>query len=180
MKFSTSLFAFTIASLSPLSASATDALQGCYKPVRGYAASICTAPDCSTQSGFYRVVLRNPTAPFGQRKKIVRGSFNGTTTGITTECPLGLGLTLNHELQERNHGGTLQTQNDIACGQDGSLVPPPPPPVKIIEEFQFVSGTGAFAGLRPGSSLILEGTLGASGFNTFTVPRNQGRTVCFD
>lgn len=153
-------------------------LPGCYVPKRGFAASICTDTEaCSTQSGVYRIVLRNNQAPIGERRLVISGTFQGAITGKTNECYGGAeGMTLSHLLVDKSLEGTLATSSDVACpvGGDGVTT------LEVQETMNLESGSGIYGGLLQGGEVVLNGTLDlTTGINTFSVVPGVGE-VCFD
>lgn len=172
MKPVIALLPVTLASALWASAAIATTPQGCYKPVRGYAASICTDVQCTTQSGYYRIVLRNPNLPLFDQRLVLRGSFSGQITGLSDACPGG--STLSHVLQDTNLGGTVITDGDIGCPLDPTDTTPP---IAVVETLNIVGGTGAYADLAWGT-VTLTGQL--AGFNTFAVTPTADDIVCFD
>jgi hypothetical protein len=167
--------------VTPLfSAHAADApAPGCYVPLRGSAASICTDQvNCTTQSGIFRIVLSNKAAGLGERRLVISGTFQGQITGETT-CFGGTapGMTLSHTLVDKSTGGSIQTEGDVGCviGGDGVTT------LQVVETLNLANGSGSYAGLDPDSKsqVVLTGTLDlTTGINTFRVEGGEGK-VCF-
>ena len=150
---------------------------GCYVPKRGFAASICTeAENCATQSGVYRIVLRNEAAPWGERRYVMSGTFNGFITGTTDDCAYGEGVVLSHILADKSFEGAITTSGDVACPVGGDGVTS----LDVEETMNLATGNGIYEGLVEGGQVMLTGTLGLStGINTFSVVPGVGE-VCFD
>ncbi|MDJ0740265.1 MAG: hypothetical protein QNJ91_11140 [Gammaproteobacteria bacterium] len=172
MKTARALLTVTLASALYTSTALATTPQGCYKPVRGYAASICSDLQCTTQSGYYRIVMRNPNLPLFKRRLVLRGSFSGRITGFTDACPGG--NTLSHVLRDSNLGGTVITDGDIGCPIDPTDTTPP---IAVVETLNIVGGSGAYANLAWGR-VTLTGQL--AGLNTFAVAPTADDIVCFD
>ncbi|GAB4354054.1 MAG: hypothetical protein Kow0060_04900 [Methylohalobius crimeensis] len=171
-----SKFAVSILAAAPfVSAWADTPPEGCYNPVRGFAASICTdTVACSTQAGIYRIVLRNEYAPFGKRRLVISGTFRGKIIEQPNECG---GITLNHIFMDKDMEGTISTNNDVGCpiGGDGVNT------LEIEEKLNVAQGTGIYEGLVPGGTITLTGTLGlVTGINTFEVTPSPDDEICFD
>jgi hypothetical protein len=157
-------------------ATANDAPLGCYKPVRGFAASICTDTElCTTQAGIFRIVLRNRDAPIGERRLIISGTFRGAITGTSDLCEGG--VMLSHLLMDKDMEGSLKTEGDVACPIGGDGIDT----LEVIETLKIADGFGIYEGVLPGSQVTLTGTLGLStGINTFRLKPTYEDEVCFD
>jgi hypothetical protein len=147
---------------------------GCYKPLRGFATSICTDTEaCSTQAGIFRIVFRNNRAPLGERRLVISGTFRGLITEQPNACG---GATLNHVLMDKDMGGAVTTEGDTACpiGGDGVTT------LEVIETLNIAGGSGIYEGVQPGGKVTLSGTLGLStGINFFDVTPQRDDEVCF-
>ena len=170
------LFVTSVLTASLAAAANADApAPGCYKPVRGFATSICTdAVACSTQSGIYRLVLRNDDAPWGERRLVVSGTFNGFLENVDQETNVS---TLRHVLMDASAGGQIFTGPDIGIPVGGDGVET----IEVIETLTVNAGAGAYQGIVPGGTVTLEGQLGLqTGINSFTVKRTAEDVVCFE
>ncbi|WP_152486090.1 hypothetical protein [Methylohalobius crimeensis] len=169
-----SKFAVSILAAAPfISAWADTPPEGCYNPVRGFAASICANTDCTTQLGIYQIELKRQS-PGGNPWLRMSGTFRGTITEQPNECG---GITLNHIFMDKDMEGTISTNNDVGCpiGGDGVNT------LEIEETLHVAQGTGIYEGLVPGGTITLTGTLGlATGINTFEVTPSPDDEICFD
>ncbi len=168
MKF---LFTFATATFGVLlfsPAYATDGPKpGCYVPVRGHAASICTDPECTNQQGVYFFTLKSP-----RHKVKLTGTFKGTIIEFPNDCR---GSTLSHLFMDKEYTGTINSSGDEGCpiGGDGITT------LKIRETLHLIGGTGIYSGLEAGGSVVLIGNIGLqTGINTFKVVKGEGE-VCF-
>ena len=151
-----------------------DTPYGCYKPIRGFATSICTDTQaCTTQAGIFRIVLRNNKAPIGERRLIISGTFRGLITEQPNDCG---GATLSHVLMDKDMAGTLSTEGDAACPTGGDGINT----LEVVETLNIVAGSGIYEGVEPGGTVTLTGTLGlTTGINTFSVSPADSDEVCF-
>ena len=163
-----------VLSFASTAALADEAPHGCYKPIRGFATSICTDPEaCATQAGIFRIVLRNNRARIGERRLIVSGTFRGLITEQPNSCG---GATINHVLMDKDMAGTLSTEDDTACpiGGDGINT------LEVVETLNIAVGSGIYEGVESGGTVTLTGTLGlTTGINTFSVTPTDSDEVCF-
>lgn len=150
-------------------------LEGCYKPIRGFATSLCTDGDaCTEQSGIYKIVLHNAQAPFGQRTLAMSGLFEGLLTVMPNACGAA---TAQHVLTDRDKVSSITTGPDVACFTGGGDFVNT---IEIIETLEVTEGTGVYAGLVPGGTVTLTGKLGLkTGINTFKVTPLPGDEICF-
>ena len=149
---------------------------GCYQPIRGFATSLCTdGAACMTQTGIYKIVLRNPQAPTGQRMLVMSGLFEGNLIELPNACGAA---TAQHVLTDRDKASSITTGPDVACFTGGGDFVNT---VEIIETLAVTAGTGIYAKLVPGGTVTLTGKLGLkTGINKFKVTPLPGDEVCFD
>lgn len=169
----TALVAATIAT----AVQATD-LQpaGCYKPVRGFATSLCTDGEaCSSQAGIYKIVLKNRQGATGERTLVMTGLFEGTILTMPNACGAADAA---HVLTDRDKVSSITTGPDVACLTGGGDFVNT---VEVVETLSVTGGTGTYANLIPGGTVTLTGKLGLkTGINKFKVTPMPGDEVCFD
>lgn len=148
---------------------------GCYQPIRGFATSLCTdGAACKTQTGIYKIVLRNPEAPAGQRMLVMSGLFEGALIEMPNVCGA---VTAQHVLTDRDNVSSISTGPDVACFTGGGDFVNT---VEISETLSVTAGTGAYAKLIPGGTVTLSGKLGLkTGINKFMVNPLPGDELCF-
>lgn len=165
--------------LSPvLSAGQQRVIEGCYVPVGGFAES--ASYSLSDQLGQYRVVLmrkdshRQKGSHWMLRRVVIEGPLRGVITDPES-------LVLKHVLGTESRDGFIYTANDTfemeaaaPCdGAEGGIL-------EGRETINHFAGTGRFAGLRPGGSLVVTGTVNTcTGLNDFEVVPGEGE-ICFD
>lgn len=150
-------------------------LDGCYKPVSGFATSACTDGEaCTTQSGVFKIILKNQQATYGQRSLVLSGTFEGRLTAMPNTCGAA---DAQHVLTDRYGVSTISTGPDVACFTGGGDFINN---VEIIETLHVTGGTGMYANLVPGGTVTLTGTLGLkTGINRFSVTPLPGDELCF-
>ena len=150
-------------------------LAGCYKPISGFATSACTDGEaCATQTGVYKIVLKNAQATYGRRVLVLSGTFDGLITAMPNHCG---GADAQHVLTDRDRKSTISTGRDVACFTGGGNFPNS---VEIVETLTVSGGTGAYVQLIPGGTVTLTGTLGLkTGINKFKVTPLPGDELCF-
>lgn len=150
-------------------------LAGCYKPVSGFATSACTDESCTTQTGVYKIVLKNAQAIYGQRVLVMSGTFDGLITAMPNHCGAA---DAQHVLTDRDRKSKISTGVDVACFTGGGDFVNN---VEIVETLKVSGGTGAYAQLTPGGTVTLTGKLGIkTGINKFKVTPMPGDEICFD
>ncbi|MEE4144940.1 MAG: hypothetical protein V2I26_09080 [Halieaceae bacterium] len=149
-------------------------LAGCYKPVSGFATSVCTDGDsCETQTGVYKIVLKNPRATYGRRVVVMSGKLEGLITLMGNHCA---GVTAQHVLTDRDGTSTISTGGDVACPVGGDFVNK----IEIVETLTVMEGTGEYVNLIPGGTVTMSGKLGLkTGINKFKVAPLPEDEVCF-
>ena len=150
-------------------------LAGCYIPVRGFATSACTDGEaCTSQSGVFKIVLKNQQATYGQRSLMISGTFEGLITTMPNDCGAA---DAQHVLTDRDGESTISTGPDVACFTGGGDFVNN---VEITETLRITGGTGAYANLIPGGTVTLTGRLGlTTGINRFRVTPLPGDELCF-
>jgi hypothetical protein len=150
-------------------------LAGCYKPISGFATSACTdGESCATQTGVYKIVLKNEQATYGQRVLVLSGTFDGRITAVPNHCG---GVNAEHVLTDRDRVSTISTGPDVACFDGGGDFVNK---VEIVETLTVKEGTGEYVQLIPGGTVTLTGKLGLkTGINKFKVTPLPGDELCF-
>ena len=149
-------------------------LAGCYKPISGFATSACTDEACTTQTGVYKIVLKNALATYGQRVLVMSGTFDGLITAMPNHCGAA---DAQHVLTDRDRKSTISTGPDVACLTGGGDFVNN---VEIVETLKVRGGTGAYVQLTPGGTVTLTGKLGIkTGINKFKVTPLPGDELCF-
>jgi len=158
------------------------ALDGCYVPESGYAES--TSYSETDQLGTYRLVLsRTGWAQLSpsnqsrvQRRLVLQGPLKGT---VTSSDPSSGNTYLSHVLGTQERLGLVLSQGDefrptaVSPCETGGLV------LQGTETIRPVAGTGAYARLLPGGSVVVKGTVNTCTFlNDFEVVPRQGQ-LCF-
>lgn len=166
--------ALLAASISTTGLTEDRVLAGCYKPLSGFATSVCNdGESCDTQSGVYKIVLKNPKATYGQRVLVMSGTFEGRIVDMFNHCA---GANAQHVLTDRDRVSTISTGPDVACPIGGDFVNK----IEIVETLEVTGGTGAYVNLIPGGTVTLTGKLGLkSGVNKFKVTPLPGDELCF-
>ena len=173
------LYAAAVAAVAasiPAMAQAKDhILAGCYKPVSGFATSVCNGGEsCDTQTGVYKIVLKNPQATYAQRVLVMSGTFEGRILTAPNHCG---GADAQHILKDRDGVSTISTGPDVACPTGGDFVNK----IEIVETLQLTGGTGEYVNLIPGGTVTLSGKLGMkTGVNKFKVTPTHDDAVCFN
>lgn len=149
-------------------------LAGCYKPISGFATSVCTdGVSCDTQTGVYKIVLKNAQATYGQRVVTISGKLEGRITALPNHCG---GPTAQHVLTDRDGVSSISTGPDVACPVRGDFVNN----IEIVETLTVTGGTGAYVNLIAGGTVTLTGKLGLkTGINKFKVTPLPEDEVCF-
>lgn len=172
----TSLLATVV--LTPnLLADGNRVLEGCYVPKGGYAESQSYSP--TEQLGQYRLLLtRKDSFRETRRTKhraLHRVMLKGPFKGAQNED-----LTLNHVLGTEDRKGFIFTAGDTFIPDE---ITPCDDNRVILEGSEIlypVAGTGIFAGLIEGGSVIVKGTINTcTGLNDFEVLSGEGE-LCFD
>lgn len=178
MNIAKSVTAVTVALLAaPISATGQPEdreLAGCYKPLSGFATSVCTdGESCDTQTGVYKIVLKNSKATYGQRVVVMSGTFEGRIVDMPNHCA---GANAQHVLTDRDGVSTISTSLDVACPVGGDFVNN----IEVVETLEVNGGTGAYVQLIPGGTVTLTGKLGLkNGINKFKVTPLPGDALCF-
>jgi hypothetical protein len=164
--------------LSPaLSADQKKVIEGCYVPIRGFAETASYSE--LAQLGQYRLVLIRKDshdrkgADRALRRVVIKGPLRGV---ITNSEP----LVLEHVIGTEERDGfiytaedTFETQEVVPCEGGGGVI------LEGEETIRPFGGTGRFAGLRPGGSLVVIGTVNTcTGLNDFEVVPGEGE-ICF-
>ena len=163
-----------------LPALAADKYHGCYTPLYGFAKSLCTDNEtCSSQTGLYRVVLRNEHAPIGKRKLVLSGMFQGLNVtpdpNHIAECVAVSQTT--HLLMDKNMAGTLETGPDDVCLTGGGDMVNT---IEVVERMAMSGGQGIYSNVIPGGTVTITGTIHRNtGINSFKVTPQPGDEVCF-
>lgn len=153
------------------------ALDGCYVPVGGSAESASYSE--LEQLGRYRVVLvrKDPDQQRAPervlRRVVIEGPFRGELASAGASV-------LSHVLGTDPREGFLYTQGDsfqiegmTPCVGGGEVV------LEGTETLNPVAATGRFAGILPGGSLVVRGTVNTcTGLNDFDVVSGEGE-LCF-
>jgi hypothetical protein len=153
-------------------------LDGCYIPVGGSAESASYSE--SEQLGQYRVVLvrkdshRQRTPDRVLRRVVIEGPFRGELVSVEASV-------LSHVLGTDPRDGFLYTQGDsfqiegmTSCVGGGEVV------LEGTETLNPIAGTGRFAGIVPGGSILVRGTVNTcTGLNDFDVVPGEGE-LCFE
>lgn len=163
----------------PLLAGGQGSLSGCYVPVGGFAES--ASYSLSEQLGTYRVVLmrKEPQRRKGRGQEqilnrlVIEGPFRGVFADES-------GQVLNHVLGTEGREGLIYTREDTfaveavtPCNASGGVI------LTGTETINPTAGTGRFAGLEPGGSLQVEGTVNTcTGLNDFDLVPGAGG-LCF-
>jgi hypothetical protein len=172
-----------VAAIAILTAAITTAVQaadiqpaGCYKPVRGFATSLCTdGESCTKQSGIYKIVLKNSRGATGERTLVMTGLFEGAILTMPNSCGAADAA---HVLADRDKVSSITTGPDVACLTGGGDFINT---VEVVETLSITGGTGAYSNLVPGGTVTLTGKLGLkTGINKFKVTPMPGDEVCFD
>ena len=140
---------------------------GCYRPLKGFATSICTDSTCARQEGVYHILLKNDAHILR-----LRGSFQGYVIQSPNQCG---GFTLNHLFIEKRYQGTLSSGGDQACptGGDGITT------LEVHETINLQVGNGIYAGLESGT-LEFTGTIHlTTGISIFKLVSGTGE-ICFE
>ncbi len=163
---------------SALSAGQRGIIEGCYVPMSGFAETASYSP--SDQLGQYRVVLmrKDSHRQKGPHRMLRRVVIQGPLRGVITNP---VSLILEHVLGTEGRDGFIYTANDtfeteafVPCDEAGGVV------LEGKETINPVLGTGRFAGLQPGGSLVVTGTVNTcTGLNDFEVVPGEGE-ICFD
>lgn len=149
---------------------------GCYKPVRGFATSLCTDGEaCKSQAGIYKIVLKNRQGASGERTLVMTGLFEGAILTMPNACGAADAA---HVLTDRDKVSSITTGPDVACLTGGGDFVNT---VEVVETLSVTGGTGAYSNLIPGGTVTLTGKLGLkTGINKFKVTPMPGDEVCFD
>jgi len=175
MKLSRTLIAAALAALLSSPVFAAPKFEGCYKPKRGFATTLCTnTKSCETQTGIFHFILRNPDAPQGARKLKLSGILRGKIGVESNHCGL---VDAQHLLTDRDMRGSISTGPDSAClSGEGDFVET----LGITEVIKVQSGEGIYARVIPGGTVTLRGKLGLkSGVNHFVLDVQDSDEVCF-
>jgi hypothetical protein len=165
--------------LSPaLSAGQRRVIEGCYVPIRGFAETASFSP--VAQLGQYRLVLirKDSHDHKGEDRALLRVVIKGPLRGVIIDPEP---LLLKHVLGTEERDGFIYTAKDnfetqevVPCEGGGGFI------LEGNETIKPVGGTGRFAGLRPGGSLVVTGTVNTcTGLNDFEVVPGEGE-ICFD
>jgi hypothetical protein len=165
--------------LSPaLSAGQKGIIEGCYVPMGGFAETASYSP--SDQLGQYRVVLmrKDSHRQKGPHRMLRRVVIQGPLRGVITDPA---SLILEHVLGTEERDGFIYTASDTFAVE--AAVPCDGTVGQVFEGRETinpVAGTGRFAGLRLGGSLVVTGTVNTcTGLNDFEVVPGEGE-ICFD
>ena len=163
------------ASISVAGQAADRILAGCYKPITGFATSVCTDGEfCDTQAGVYKIVLKNSQATYGKRVLVMSGTFEGLIKTSPNDCGAA---DAEHLLTDRDGVSTISTGPDVACFTGGGDFVKN---VEIVETLKVTGGTGAYVNLIPGGTVTLTGMLGLeTGVNKFKVTPLPADELCF-
>jgi hypothetical protein len=149
------LVSVALLSMSSLSAFAVEKTNDTvtYDVKRGFAETFSVSQ--FEQLGKFRVVLKPIRASDFDRDKLV---LNGISKGL-----LNADFTINHTLVNKERTGVLYTENDTitmvytgdpTCENGLGNIP-----FEVEETLYILAGTGIYAGVEPGSFIVLKGVI---------------------